>query len=348
MRYISIFSGVEAATVAWKPLGWEAIAFSEIDAFPSAVLQYHFPDVPNLGDITKIDWSDYAQGDKRPDLVVGGSPCQSFSYAGTRTGLAGASGLMFEYIRAIQELMPEWLLWENVTGALSSEGGQAFGQLLISLDELGYSLCWRVLDSQFFGVPQRRQRLFLVGRLGTRPPAEVLFEPDGLPWTYQSGKEKREEVTSSIRETVNPAHGCYGIAGNTVNRVPEHDKSHGCGYQEDLSYTLDCSSRHCVAYPICRAGLQTDASSGENFAPTLTAHGGKDPHVIAEPVVDKCCRRLTPLEYERLQGFPDNWTKIPYRGRSIEQCADAPRYRAMGNSMAVPVMRWIGERIERF
>lgn len=120
VKYVSIFSGIEAATVAWQPLGWKPIAFSEIDPFPSSVLQHHYPNIPNLGDITKIDWSLYVGA---ADIVVGGSPCQSFSIAGKREGLAGASGLMFEYIRAVRELRPRWFVWENVSGALTSERG---------------------------------------------------------------------------------------------------------------------------------------------------------------------------------------------------------------------------------
>ena len=162
MRYVSVFSGVEAATLAWDQLGWEPVAFSEIDPFPSAVLAERFPDIPNLGDITQIDWSEIGP----VGLVVGGSPCQSFSVAGKREGLAGASGLMFEYIRCVRELRPRWFVWENVPGALSSEGGAAFGQLLTEMDDIGYGLAWRVLDAQFFGVAQRRRRVFLVGSLG--------------------------------------------------------------------------------------------------------------------------------------------------------------------------------------
>lgn len=173
MKYVSIFSGIEAATVAWHPLGWEPLAFSEIDPFPSTVLQHHYPDIPNLGDITKIDWSPYVGA---ADIVVGGSPCQSFSVAGKREGLAGASGLMFEYIRAVRELRPRWFVWENVPGAFTSERGEAYRQLLSEMDALGYGLAWRVLDAQFFGVAQRRERVFLVGSLGTMRCAEVLFE----------------------------------------------------------------------------------------------------------------------------------------------------------------------------
>lgn len=159
MKYVSLFSGIEAATVAWEPLGWEPVCFAEFDEFPSAVLAERYPEVPNIGDVTKMNWKKYRN---KVDLVVGGSPCQSFSIAGKREGLQGESGLMFEYIRAVREIRPRWFLWENVPGALSSENGEAFRQLLSEMDKLGYGLAWRILDAQFFGVAQRRRRLFLV------------------------------------------------------------------------------------------------------------------------------------------------------------------------------------------
>ena len=162
MRFVSLFSGIEAASVAWEPLGWEAMAFCEIEPFPCAVLSHRFPSVPNLGDVSKVDWGDFFDGNGRPDVLVGGSPCQSFSVAGSRTGLRGASGLMWEYVRAVQDVLPRWVVWENVPGALSSTGGEDFACLLRALDDLGYGLAWRVLDAQFFGVPQRRERVFLV------------------------------------------------------------------------------------------------------------------------------------------------------------------------------------------
>lgn len=197
MRYISLFSGIEAATVAWEPLGWEPVAFCEIDEFPSAVLEHRFPNVPNLGDITKVDWRDYVGA---VDVIVGGSPCQSFSVAGKREGLKGESGLMFEYIRAVREVRPRWFIWENVPGALSSEKGAAFRQLLAEMDDLGYGLAWRVLDAQFFGVAQRRRRVFLVGSLGNQRAAEVLFEPESLRWDHPSSREKRQELTRAASD----------------------------------------------------------------------------------------------------------------------------------------------------
>ena len=195
MRYISLFSGIEAASVAWEPLGWEPLAFCEIDEFPSAVLAHRFPDVENLGDITKVDWKEVIARHGRPDIVVGGSPCQSFSVAGGRESLSGESRLMFEYVRALDEIRPRWFLWENVPGVLNTRDN-AFAQLLGEVQKLGYgSLAWRVLDAQFFGVAQRRRRVFLVGRLGEGgSAAAVLFEPESLRGDNPSSREKRKAL----------------------------------------------------------------------------------------------------------------------------------------------------------
>lgn len=622
MKYVSIFSGIEAATVAWHPLGWEPLAFSEIDPFPSTVLQHHYPDIPNLGDITKIDWRPYVGA---ADIVVGGSPCQSFSVAGKREGLAGASGLMFEYIRAVRELRPRWFVWENVPGAFTSERGEAYRQLLSEMDALGYGLAWRVLDAQFFGVAQRRERVFLVGSLGTMRCAEVLFERESLSWDHQSSREKRKALTEEAARRVGtadhdsgclnpgetqsrrvyPTSGVYptlstreksgqsqesvflcqtahsqstelgvgesdvmntldttnntavaaldfkvkpvaflysqgakarslGIseisptlktdhnpvvafasnqhdevlepetdgalpaqpgakqqtylcqmaqtgsngklvkqddvmntldrtnstaiaaldfnptdarlryaqddvsqtltarAGTGGNQVPLvqvqpivfnpnagiNEQGGGFAVSEDVTPTLKTDHNPAVAFAqnqrdevrelevagalaaqpgikqqtyICRADGQTNAMEGENLAPTLTSHAKKDPPLIypvdeseeMKPVTLQIrggkpgggkgaliqrdmsatlsthntqtpitgghekrgltVRRLTPRECERLQGFPDDYTDIPYRNK--EHAPDGARYKALGNSMAVPVMRWIGERI---
>ena len=812
VKYVSIFSGIEAATVAWQPLGWEPLAFSEIDPFPSTVLQHHYPDIPNLGDITKIDWNPYKG---QADLVVGGSPCfpagtliltsehlkpieeikvgdmvlthrnrwrrvtatgskiadtivlrgngvsslectpnhpfyartrvhresgygyeykqewipatdmvgrqwlnmnaateplpvpalpdgvsltepflrligtwlslgqssslpafrfdsrsinrwvmkqfggkekhipswvyglsenlrisllegyfqrmdsvryaqpcsgmqllvgmkilaagagyrssilyeenpsihstgtyrikfntspidsddfdddgywgrvnektvgrsnvlvynleveddhsyvaagiavhncQSFSVAGKREGLAGASGLMFEYIRAVRELRPRWFVWENVPGAFTSERGEAYRQLLSEMDALGYGLAWRVLDAQFFGVAQRRERVFLVGSLGTMRCAEVLFERESLSWDHQSSRQKRQALTEEAQERVGEADhdsGClnpgetqsrrvYPISGvyptlstreksgqnqesvftqfgddvagtltsrydsspcvdrganvvvderdkvflcqtaqtgsngklvkqddvtNTLDRTNSTavaaldfnptdarlryaqddvsqtltaragtggnqvplvqvapiafnpsagitEKGGGFALSEDVTPTLKTDHNPAVAFAsnqrdevrelevsgalaaqlgikqqtyICRADGQTNAMTSVNLAPTLTSHAKKDPPFIYpagdEPVTLQIhggkpggrekrgltVRRLTPRECERLQGFPDDYTDIPYRNK--EHAPDGPRYKALGNSMAVPVMRWIGERI---
>lgn len=201
--YVSMFSGIEAASVAWRDFGWKALAFAEIEPFPSAVLAERFPNVPNLGDVTKIDWRDFSEKHGTVQLVVGGSPCQSFSTAGTRTSLEGESRLMFEYIRAVDELRPKWLLWENVPGCLSAKGlegerGGAFQCLLSELAKLGYGLCWRVLDAQYFGVAQRRRRVFLVGCLGdAERAAKVLLEQDCLCGNPAPRREPREGAAES-------------------------------------------------------------------------------------------------------------------------------------------------------
>lgn len=181
MRYVSTFSGIEAASVAWEPLGWKPAGFSEIDPFASAVLAHRFPGVTNYGDITK-----HAEWDIGPgavDLLVGGSPCQAFSVAGLRKGLDDPRGqLTLVYLQLAARLEPEWIVWENVPGVLSADGGRAFGAFLGGLAELGYGFAWRVLDARHFGVPQRRRRVFLVARRAGdwESAAKVLLEPEGM------------------------------------------------------------------------------------------------------------------------------------------------------------------------
>lgn len=401
-RYVSIFSGVEAATLAWEPLGWEPVAFSEIEPFPCAVLAERWPDVPNLGDITKIDWKEEIDG--AIDLVVGGSPCQSFSVAGKREGLKGASGLMFEYIRCVQELRPRWFLWENVPGALTSENGGAFGQLLSEMVKLGYSnLAWRVLDAQFFGVAQRRRRLFLVGHLGAESSAEVLFEPDCLSGNPQSSREKRKELArrtgrsaacAGFKYSAAPRANTIGYAeeqantltadwhapavlplqGNMVGRADSADRQGmamsqygteiaGCLTARgdsspcaDRGQNIVCTGSTCpineqIATRDKKLGCGTGLRVGADGDPAFTLLENH-PHMVASEIGDKpagvnpmLVRRLTPLECERLQGFPDGHTQIAWKGKPAEECPDGPRYKAIGNSMAVPVMRWIGRRI---
>ena len=261
LKYISLFSGIEAASVAWEPLGWEPVAFCEIDAFPSAVLAHRFPEVPNLGDITKVDWREYHGS---IDVVVGGSPCQSFSIAGKREGLAGESGLMFEYIRAVREIMPRYFVWENVPGALSCEKGAAFGQLLSEMDALGYGLAWRVLDAQFFGVAQRRRRVFLVGCLGdAERAAEILFERESLCWDSPSSREKRKELAADAERGVGGS--CLPINTMVATRGGKLGRGTGFGINEDgeAQYTLSATHSHAVAYCI-QGDIARGAHMGQN------------------------------------------------------------------------------------
>jgi site-specific DNA-cytosine methylase len=178
LRYLSVCSGIEAASVAWEPLGWQPEAFAEVEKFPSAVLAHHWPNVPNLGDMTQYEqWKLGAI-----DLLVGGTPCQSFSVAGLRQGLRDPrGGLMLTYLEIAQRHRPRWLVWENVPGVLSSHGGRDFGAFLGALGDLGYGWAYRVLDAQWFGVAQRRRRVFVVANAGDgAAAATVLFESESV------------------------------------------------------------------------------------------------------------------------------------------------------------------------
>lgn len=555
LRYLSICSGIEAATVAWHHLGWQAAGFAEIDAFARAVLEHHYPDVPLHGDFTQLRADDYGA----IDLLVGGTPCQSFSIAGQRRGLDDDRGnLALEFIRLAERSRARWLVWENVPGVLSIDGGRAFGAFLGALAQCGYGFAYRVLDAQYFGVPQRRRRVFVVGHLGDwRPAAAVLFEREGLRGNITPRRQARKGVAGTLTscasgggggpgsrtdeaaagylQSVAPtldaragrsgehsfatsgglvAHTLRGegfdasedgtgrgtplVAGTVTSkwakgtggpsgdecqnliadpiaynvtfcdangrrkdrpdgglyvsraeatktltsggelstyiafsakdhgadadetaptlRAMGHDDSHangggqiavaiplqeigkrtgkstddvsigvGIGSEGDAMFTLQAGAQHGVAIPLdlrnagrdpekhdamnrqgCGIGIAGNPSTAisaahvpgvasfkpgqsaqahgigyeEELAPSLEAGGGGNnkPAVMQHMAV----RRLTPRECERLQGFPDDYTLVPYRGKPA---ADAPRYKALGNSMAVPVMRWIGERI---
>jgi len=196
LRFGSVCSGIEAASVAWEPLGWKASFLSEIDKFPRAVLSHHYPKVPLHGDFTTIQAGDYDP----IDLLVGGTPCQSFSVAGLRGGLAdGRGNLALEYLKLAQRLRPKWLVWENVPGVLSSAGGRDFGSILGGLVELGYGFAYRVLDAQYFGVPQRRRRVFVVGCAGDwRRAAAVLFERHSLQGHSPPRREAGQRAAPTI------------------------------------------------------------------------------------------------------------------------------------------------------
>jgi len=403
MKYGSVCSGVEAATVAWHPLGWEPQWFSEIENFPSAVLQHHYPNTPNLGDMTKFkEWND-----DPIDLLVGGTPCQSFSVAGLRKGLDDPRGnLMLTYVAIAARYKPRWLVWENVPGVLSSNGGRDFGTFLTALGEIGYGFAYRICDAQYFGVAQRRRRVFVVGYLGDwRRAAAVLFERDSLSGHPAPSRETRQEAagyTSSSfgkysegvgtvrasggdlgggsetlvtrQERVNAITASYGTGGVDYETKPlvfgaQNSSSQGDSVSEHVSPTLDKSKIPAVVGTLTRASsaggtvTQQDINAG-HVIPAVATVSGKDlSHALTAPKrysssedgtgrmpptisQEMKVRRLTPIECERLQGFPDNYTQIPWRNKAPEDCPDGPRYKAMGNSMAVPVMNWIGRRIQ--
>jgi DNA (cytosine-5)-methyltransferase 1 len=298
MRYGSICSGIEAATMAWHILGWEPAFFSEIEQFPREVLAHHYPEVPCHGDFTTIREDDYGS----IELLVGGTPCQSFSIAGLRGGMDDERGnLALEFIKLAQRKWPKWVVWENVPGVLSSNGGRDFGSFLGALAEIGYGFAYRVLDAQYFGVAQRRRRVFVVGYLGDwRRAAAVLFERESLSGNPAPSREKGEKVApdAEISSGSDPEL--------MATLCAKDNEKWGCNQWVDEGKAIIC--------------------------PTPNRHG---------------VRRLTPTECERLQGFPDGFTQIPYRNKPADKCPDGPRYKALGNSMAVPVMRWIGERIQQ-
>ena len=532
MKYLSVCSGMEAASVAWHPLGWTPVGFSEIEPFPCAILKHRFPNTPNYGSLTEYQSWPLEPGSI--DLLVGGTPCQSFSVAGLRKGLADPRGnLALTFLGLADKLKPRWIVWENVPGVLSSGGGRDFGSFLGALVELGYGFAYRVLDAQHFGVPQRRRRVFVVACLGDwRAAAEVLSLREGLRGYLETGNKKRKGVAADAGASVAASGGCWwdggqvsqtldavlskgqtmpeknrfpavltpvshwdgsnvhptlnqsakgsgGVgssnqelfsqggaylvpgqptpfrkskracpttdnetwvpadASNTLNNfdlgdtrtthavvqpIPIQDgremdkKQNGLGIanQGDPAYTLDTTGAQAIAIqgtiigrgenagpqgtgateggpmftltktdihgvchqmpgsvaptigasgpPYSRTGnerveaealavtfqpgnLRREAGADPSFTTTTTlkaSAGDQTPHVAIPPMA---VRRLTPVECERLQGFPDNWSRISWKSKPEEDCPDGPRYKACGNSMAVPVMRWIGERI---
>jgi DNA (cytosine-5)-methyltransferase 1 len=530
IKYISVCSGIEAASVAWHDMGWEPVAFSEIEPFPSEVLKNRFPNTPNWGDMTKFNtWPD-----ANVNLLVGGTPCQSFSVAGLRQGLKDPRGnLMLTFLAIAERYKPKWIVWENVPGVLSSNGGKDFGSFLGALGELGYGWAYRVLDAQWFGVAQRRKRVFVVGCLGDqRAAAEVLFESESVSRNPAPSREKRQATAGPVEEGVGSgkwwdggdtsatittrsggqympdkdnfqaviqptiidrtafnqeenaqyeprieesetmpslvARGPHAVAiqGNLIGRDAGGPQGVGAS-NEDLMYTLTKGDIHAVAHAFkIRGGSPTETgeyggtpgkaagkgylgsdelaftlaatqdqqiaqpiavdvynqkTTGDLFGVVREQHGtnmnavlqdqqiafrkskraqSADDHetwvddgvsntlnnfdvgdartthaVVAVDTFNQttnehtsqtlgssatdvnhygavinhpmAIRRLTPVECERLQGFPDNWTQIPWKKKPAEDCPDGPRYKACGNSMAVPCMKWLGQRIQK-
>ena len=430
MKYLSVCSGIEAASAAWHDLGWTPLAFSEIEPFPRAVLAHHFPGVPLHGDFTVLRDQPWIVD---ADLLVGGTPCQAFSVAGLRGSLADARGnLTLEFVRlanAIDDLRraagraPSWVVWENVPGVLSVSDN-AFGAFLGGLVGSDAAIepprgrgwtdagvvhgprrcaAWRVLDPQHFGVAQRRRRVFVLARggAGDWAAADALLPViESVRWHPAPRRASRERTAPTLAARTQGGGGLGADAELDGALIPSTgDVSHclnagGMGRQDYETETLvthalrgegfdaseDGTGRGTPLVPIAHAfdarqsdviqygdrtgPLDTDghsvavafsckdhgADAASDVAPTLRAMGHAGSHANGggqmAVATTMQVRRLTPRECERLQGFPDDYTAIPWRGKPASECHDGPRYKALGNSMAVPVMRYLGERIK--
>ncbi len=386
MRYLSVCSGIEAASVAWHGLGWTPVGFSEIEPFPSAVLAHHYPNVPNFGDMTKHEQWPLQPGSI--DLLVAGTPCQSFSVAGLRQGLKDPRGnLMLTYLAIAARLRPRWVVWENVPGVLSSNGGRDFGSFLGALGELGYGWAYRVLDAQWCrthghprAVPQRRRRVFVVGCLLERcvgdwtRAAQVLFERESVQRNSAKSGTAREEIAGTLAARSgecrnNPEQLVAGTLGNRGVRSHTELDGHGAYIPVvqpvpydlfqitapvnrqnrkpgDPCHTLarDNAAHAAVAF---QQNQLSEVRCG-NIAGTVNTNSNASGRNTPMAMQAMTVRRLTPIECEFLQGFPRNYTLIPWRKKQAEDCPDGPRYKALGNSMATNVVTWIGERIQAY
>lgn len=467
MRYGSVCSGIEAATVAWHTLGFQPVWFSEIDKFPSAVLEHHYSEIPNLGDMTRITAKIESGEVEAPDILVGGTPCQAFSMAGLRNSLDDNRGqLTLEFVRlanaidtarSIQGKPACIIVWENVPGVLNTKDN-AFGCFLGGLSgersglqspgrkwtNAGYVLgpqrqvAWRTLDAQFFGLAQRRKRVFVIASARAECIAEILFERKSMSGNTQTSGSKEQSATKRSTRRIASTGAKSTLSGKTTLApiLASNGQKMWLGNQE--AFTGDYHIKQVISSfePIGMGGLTVNAAIGRNLFPTLlarkeadgyvvhaiqgniigrsldaggngigfkkeqaptlttadrhgvTIHGTQEPifsyshahclgrnsgqenvlintaySIVADttPKISKevnatlrssggggivpssvsfqtVARYLTEIECERLQGFPDNYTNIPKASKSN-------RYKALGNSMAVPVMQWIGERI---
>ena len=373
-------------SIAWEPLGWRPAWFAEIEPFPSAVLAYRWPQVANMGDMCKLPALIDLGVVSAPDVLVGGTPCQAFSVAGMRKGLADDRGqLTIKYVEvanAIDRKRPEGdeciVVWENVPGVLSDKTN-AFGCFLAALvgedDPLEPTgkkwsnagivygpqrvAAWRILDAQYFGVAQRRRRVFVVASARDGfDPAKVLFEFEGVRRDTPPSREEGEEVTPTIRSgSPNGGAGHGARSGDSKDEliVPVPYSTSGAGYWRDgvgaLAANAGMKQQNYVAEPLTlairgRDGTpQLESRQDGTANAILTPNGGRGGIGVGAIAYGMTVRRLTPVECERLQGFPDGHTALPWRKKAAEDCPDGPRYKAIGNSKAVPVIKWLGQRI---
>ena len=467
MKILDLFSGIGGFSIAAHLAGFEVVAHCEIEPFPQAVLRHRFPEIPIFDDIRTLTKKSFYEktGLKKIDIVCGGSPCQGFSVAGLQRGFGDNRSHLFSgQLRVARELGAKFIVWENVPGALSSNKGRDFARVLSeftgwnldarkwggagfvrSRTESDYSVTYRILDTRFFGIPQRRRRIYLVASLGSTPRPEILFEREGVRGNIASGEtagkniayfanqgigaynqsrnaatlriggdikggggtliagtlvgktlttgnrydaetenfivfennsqDSRIKESGSVAPTLSAKMGTGGnntpicvhasqdpicstehahalgvkssqavcIAENVIGRKVENG-GNGIGAQEELSYTLNTTGVHGVAF----SQNQLGEIRGGDISPTLNTNSNASGRNVSMLPDTLGVRRLTPLECERLQGFPDNWTRIPYRGKSAEKCPDLPRYKACGNAVTVDVAEWVLRRLAQY
>ena len=419
MKFGSVCSGIEAASVAWHPLGWTAAWLSEIEPFPCAVLKHHYPDVPNHGDMTLLPEKILSGQVEAPDLFCGGTPCQAFSVAGLRNSLDDARGNLsltfvgianaIDHVRSLRGDAPAIVFWENVPGVLNTKDN-AFGCFLGALagesdpitapgerwSNAGCvfgpqrTVAWRVLDAQHFGVAQRRRRVFVVASARDDiNPTEILFEFEGVrrdtPQSRKAGERIAPCVTNGPpfsrtgNERVEAEAMVIGALDTECGGTKMNHQTIASGHIFPVNKSADATwwNGGQIASTITTRSADQDMPDKANFQAVLqpipihdqaTRHAGKngektmgkgnglgigqpgdpmntltkgDSHAVFQSMA---VRRLTPVECERLQGFPDNYSNIPWR--KAAESPDGPRYKALGNSWAVPVVAWIGKRIQ--
>lgn len=408
----TMFSGIQAPETAMPWINWRWCA--EIDLFPRSVIASHHPTSPNLGDVNAEEFAKRAKAYGPIDLLVAGAPCQDFSVAGQRAGMDGARGnLSLRFVELIGAIRPQWLLFENVPGLFTSasheapspvpppddlqpgqewsveddyetDEGSDFGYFLSALLELGYSLSYATLDAQYFGLAQRRDRLFVVGSLGDwRGPSAVLFDLESLSGNPAPSREAGQRVAPTTEGRAGRS-GANNFATSGSHPRPGSNSTGAVIPTREYKCCMDVGNEPCNACPKLKDAIGFRASGQEGYLPSEvspplcnTDGGGTIPSIAftergrdqgrtfeaqEELAYDLCnpgsggrthsrqiftpmmaVRRLTPLECTRLQGFPDDFFKhVLYRGKAP---ADGPIYKALGNSMAVPVIAWIGKRI---
>lgn len=330
----SLFAGIGGFDLGFEQAAFEPQWQVEWDDHAIRVLEAKWPHVQRYRDIRDVDPAEL----EPVDVITFGSPCQDLSVAGKRAGLSGErSGLFHEAVRIIAGVRPSVAIWENVPGAFSSHGGRDFAAVLAAFRECGArEFGWRVLDAQYFGVAQRRRRVFLVADFRGHRASKILFEPESL-----SGHPPTRDEARTVAPTL-PASGAG--TGRTGNERTEADFCIPMTSRTLLGKTNDSYDESLETYVLSAFGIsnQPTPKFGLDIAPTLDAKesgGGRMEAVVTGMAV----RRLLPVECERLQGLPDDWTRWDADGKEL---SDSARYRLIGNAVAVPVARWLAERIK--